>query len=208
MQNQLNFDGSTPLHAFDQDLGINSPLHYSITAGNGMGVFSIDPATGLIYQTKEVLRSSQNSSEDMCLKFCLLPGWQGNNDRWQWKVPATDWGQTAGQPAESSTGNCKMAVMYNKGAVLLHFISFQVEVDVEDINDNIPLFEVEQYNMTVVENLPRNFEIMTFVARDADEVIWRWKLLVTLSIVKKARLVKNDSFFIKKAISQKRWQIP
>ena len=64
-----------------------------------------------------------------------------------------------------------MAVMYNKGAVLLHFISFQVEVDVEDLNDNIPLFEVEQYNMTVVENLPKNFEIMTFVAKDADEVI-------------------------------------
>ena len=99
--------------------------------------------------------------------------------------------------------------MYNKDAVLLHFISFQVEVDVKDLNDNIPLFEVEQYNMTVVENLPRNFEIMTFVAKDADEVILRQKLLVTLSIVANARSVLNDIFsWKKKAISQKRWQIP
>ena len=47
---------SPPLSAFDQDAGVNSPLTYAITAGNDGGFFSIDTATGLIYQTAEIDR--------------------------------------------------------------------------------------------------------------------------------------------------------
>ena len=43
-----------------------------------------------------------------------------------------------------------------------------VEITVLDINDNKPEFEVEQYNMTVIENLPVGFRIMQFSAEDRD----------------------------------------
>ena len=43
-----------------------------------------------------------------------------------------------------------------------------VEVSVTDLNDNKPEFEVEQYNMTVIENLPVGFRIMQFTAVDRD----------------------------------------
>lgn len=38
------------LEAFDQDIGVDTPLTYEITAGNQDGVFSIDTAKGLLYQ--------------------------------------------------------------------------------------------------------------------------------------------------------------
>lgn len=43
-----------------------------------------------------------------------------------------------------------------------------VEVLVKDLNDNAPTFELEDYNMTVVENLPRGYQIMRFEAHDDD----------------------------------------
>ena len=43
-----------------------------------------------------------------------------------------------------------------------------VEIGVLDINDNKPEFEVERYNMTVIENLPAGFRIMQFTAQDHD----------------------------------------
>ena len=52
--NLLHFD--PPLEAFDQDLGIDIPLTYSIASGNEKGFFSVDPATGLLYQIREIDR--------------------------------------------------------------------------------------------------------------------------------------------------------
>ena len=46
--------------------------------------------------------------------------------------------------------------------------SATLEITVEDLNDNKPEFEVEQYNMTVIENLPVGFRIMQFAATDRD----------------------------------------
>ena len=44
-----------------------------------------------------------------------------------------------------------------------------LEINVIDINDNKPEFEVEHYNMTVIENLPVGFRIMQFSAVDKDQ---------------------------------------
>ena len=43
-----------------------------------------------------------------------------------------------------------------------------LEISVLDVNDNKPEFEVEKYNMTVIENLPSGFRIMQFTAVDRD----------------------------------------
>ena len=43
-----------------------------------------------------------------------------------------------------------------------------VEILILDINDNKPEFDVEKYNMTVIENLPAGFRIMQFTAKDKD----------------------------------------
>lgn len=46
--------------------------------------------------------------------------------------------------------------------------SSALEIQILDINDNKPEFEVEKYNMTVIENLPAGFRIMQFTAVDRD----------------------------------------
>ena len=46
--------------------------------------------------------------------------------------------------------------------------SAAVEIQILDINDNKPTFDVEKYNMTVIENLPAGFRIMQFAAVDKD----------------------------------------
>jgi hypothetical protein len=46
------------LTAFDQDAGIDTPLTYAITSGNEDGYFSIDTATGLIYQVRKFDKSN------------------------------------------------------------------------------------------------------------------------------------------------------
>ncbi|XP_076330075.1 protocadherin Fat 4-like [Tachypleus tridentatus] len=44
----------------------------------------------------------------------------------------------------------------------------KVNVIVEDINDNIPVFEYDSYNITVVENLPPGFNVIQVFAHDRD----------------------------------------
>ena len=42
----------------------------------------------------------------------------------------------------------------------------QVLVNIEDVNDNVPLFDVADYNISIVEHIPNGFEIMQFHATD------------------------------------------
>lgn len=46
----------------------------------------------------------------------------------------------------------------------------RLEVIVLDINDNAPRFEVEVYNISIVENLPNGFSVLQVAARDPDKV--------------------------------------
>ncbi len=45
-------------------------------------------------------------------------------------------------------------------------------ISVLDVNDHAPIFSLDEYNLTIVENLPKDFEILRLGADDADEV---WK---------------------------------
>ncbi|KAK6627853.1 hypothetical protein RUM44_010332 [Polyplax serrata] len=45
----------------------------------------------------------------------------------------------------------------------------RVEVKVLDINDNVPEFEVDLYNISIVENLPNGFSVLQVVATDRDQ---------------------------------------
>lgn len=46
----------------------------------------------------------------------------------------------------------------------------RLEVSVLDVNDNAPTFEVEMYNISIVENLPNGFSVLQVAARDPDKV--------------------------------------
>ncbi len=46
----------------------------------------------------------------------------------------------------------------------------KVKVIVDDINDNWPMFDMAEYNMTVVEHVPNGEVIMKFEAVDKDQV--------------------------------------
>lgn len=46
---------------------------------------------------------------------------------------------------------------------------FQIEV--EDLNDNLPEFEHLRYNISIMENLPSGFSVLQVYASDADKVI-------------------------------------
>jgi hypothetical protein len=114
------------VRAADQDTDLRAPLHYSITAGNDMQYFRVDPDTAQVFLTKALDLETLDGD-----KFSLeLTARQRNSE--------------------------------------LKTATAMLEIDVVDINDNKPEFEVEQYNMTVIENLPVGFRIMQFTALDRD----------------------------------------
>lgn len=45
----------------------------------------------------------------------------------------------------------------------------RVEVEVIDLNDNLPEFEVDFYNISIVENLPNGFSVLQILATDQDQ---------------------------------------
>lgn len=45
----------------------------------------------------------------------------------------------------------------------------RVEVEVLDLNDNLPEFEVDFYNISIVENLPNGFSVLQVIATDRDQ---------------------------------------
>ncbi|XP_054267149.1 cadherin-89D-like [Macrosteles quadrilineatus] len=45
----------------------------------------------------------------------------------------------------------------------------RVEVELQDINDNKPQFEVDLYNISIVENLPNGFSVLQVLATDQDQ---------------------------------------
>lgn len=46
----------------------------------------------------------------------------------------------------------------------------QLIVDIVDINDNAPSFDVTRRSISIVENLPRDFNVLKLTATDADQV--------------------------------------
>lgn len=46
----------------------------------------------------------------------------------------------------------------------------RVEVEFLDVNDNLPEFEVDLYNISIVENLPNGFSVLQVIATDKDQV--------------------------------------
>ncbi|OXU25849.1 hypothetical protein TSAR_005482 [Trichomalopsis sarcophagae] len=51
----------------------------------------------------------------------------------------------------------------------LKVASARVEVEVLDLNDNLPEFEVDFYNISIVENLPNGFSVLQVIAYDRDQ---------------------------------------
>ncbi|XP_045465404.1 cadherin-89D [Harmonia axyridis] len=45
----------------------------------------------------------------------------------------------------------------------------RVEVEIVDLNDNLPEFEVDFYNISIVENLPNGFSVLQIIAVDQDQ---------------------------------------
>lgn len=45
----------------------------------------------------------------------------------------------------------------------------RVEVEIMDLNDNLPEFEVDFYNISIVENLPNGFSVLQIIAADQDQ---------------------------------------
>lgn len=44
-----------------------------------------------------------------------------------------------------------------------------MEIEIMDLNDNLPQFEVDLYNISIVENLPNGFSVLQVIARDKDQ---------------------------------------
>lgn len=45
-----------------------------------------------------------------------------------------------------------------------------VEVEVEDVNDNLPRFTQDVYSISIMENLPASFSVIQVSAQDPDQV--------------------------------------
>lgn len=59
----------------------------------------------------------------------------------------------------------------------------RIFIDIEDINDNLPAFDTNDYTISIVENLPINFHVLQLSATDNDlvnELIFGWFLSVLI----------------------------
>lgn len=53
---------------------------------------------------------------------------------------------------------------------MFFFLSVQVEITLQDVNDNPPVFPNDILDVTIEENIGDGFKIMQLTATDADEV--------------------------------------
>jgi hypothetical protein len=49
-------------------------------------------------------------------------------------------------------------------------VVYRIEIEIIDLNDNVPEFEVDLYNISIIENLPKGFSILQVNAIDRDQV--------------------------------------
>ncbi|XP_057327714.1 cadherin-89D isoform X4 [Microplitis mediator] len=120
-----------PIHAEDQDRGINTPVKYSIVSGNERGLFQIDSTNGSIFLKRAI---------DLDTERLTLP-----NNTFTLQIHA------------SQLDN---PLKYSFAKVLIEII---------DLNDNLPEFEQDHYNISIVENLPNGFSVLQVVAHDRDQ---------------------------------------
>ncbi|XP_037269642.2 protocadherin Fat 3 isoform X1 [Rhipicephalus microplus] len=115
-----------PVNAFDQDLGINAPLRYSIVHGNELGIFELQEQTAELFMVREV--------------------------------------DLEALPTPVFTLQVQATQMDNS----LRYALTKIEVSVIDVNDNVPVFDYDMYNITVMENLPPGFTVVQVHAIDRD----------------------------------------
>lgn len=119
-----------PIYAFDQDLGLDSPIRYDILAGNDRHMFYLDHVNGSLFLEREIDLDSERS----------LPA---NTFVLQIQASQID------NPMKTGVA--------------------RLEIEVTDLNDNLPEFEVDYYNISIVENLPNGFSVLQIVASDQDQ---------------------------------------
>nr|CAD7597865.1 unnamed protein product [Timema genevievae] len=173
---ELRFD--TPLLAFDQDLAIATPVRYDLIAGNDRHLFSIDPRNGSIFLEQELDLDQERT----------LPGntfvLQGNTflraagERTLGEHLRAAGERTLGEhlraAGERTLGEHLRAAGYDKVQASqvdnpLKTGVARVEVELLDLNDNLPQFEVQLYNISIVENLPNGFSVLQVSAADKDQ---------------------------------------
>ncbi|XP_034938287.1 cadherin-89D isoform X2 [Chelonus insularis] len=118
-----------PIHAEDQDRGINTPVKYSITSGNERGLFQIDSKNGSLFLQRPIDLDNER----------LL------NNTFTLQIYASQLDNP------------------------LKYSSAKVLIEILDLNDNLPQFEVDLYNISIVENLPNGFSVLQVVAYDKDQ---------------------------------------
>ncbi|XP_028176911.1 cadherin-89D [Ostrinia furnacalis] len=121
---------SEPIHAYDQDLGVNAPLRYELISGNERKLFTLDQLNGSMFLEKEI---------DLDIEV----GLPGNTFVLQIQAAQVD------NPLKTAQA--------------------RVEVEIIDLNDNLPEFEVDFYNISIVENLPNGFSVLQVMASDRDQ---------------------------------------
>ncbi|XP_022919668.1 cadherin-89D isoform X2 [Onthophagus taurus] len=128
LHSRLQF--TPPIFAFDQDVGIDTPIRYDILAGNERHLFYLDHVNGSLFLDREIDLDAERS----------LPG---NTFVLQIQASQID------NPLKTGVA--------------------RVEVEILDINDNLPEFEVDVYNISIVENLPNGFSVLQIIANDQDQ---------------------------------------
>ncbi|CAD6233777.1 GSCOCG00007273001-RA-CDS [Cotesia congregata] len=120
-----------PIHAEDQDRGINTPVKYSIVSGNERGFFQIDSTNGSLFFKRGI---------DLDTERATL-----SNNTFTLQIHASQLDNP------------------------LKYSFAKVTIEIVDLNDNLPEFEQEHYNISIVENLPNGFSVLQVIAHDRDQ---------------------------------------
>ncbi|XP_063981837.1 cadherin-89D isoform X2 [Diachasmimorpha longicaudata] len=124
-----------------------------------------------IYFTPPIHATDQDSSINTPVKYSISSG----NERSIFQIDPRNGSLFLNQPIDLDT---ERALSNNTFYLQLHatqvdnplkYSTARVEVEILDLNDNLPQFEVDHYNISIVENLPNGFSVLQVVAHDQDQ---------------------------------------
>ncbi|XP_011302069.1 cadherin-89D [Fopius arisanus] len=124
-----------------------------------------------IYFTPSIHAKDQDASINAPLKYSIVSG----NERNIFQMDSRNGSLFQIQPIDLES---ERTLSNNTFHLQLHatqmdnplkFSSARLEIEILDLNDNLPEFEVDHYNISIVENLPNGFSVLQVVAHDQDQ---------------------------------------
>nr|CAD7395413.1 unnamed protein product [Timema poppensis] len=170
--NTLTGDPILRVLAYDEDIGPNGDLQYSIKSGRGMGKFKIHPKTGVVYSQ----RGFQPGQEYDLRIRAEDNGTPKRSQTTRVSIQVSGIPKESPHPPTIKSSNQEVEITESDSVWFLVALIQAVDEDgdmlwynIVDINDHRPNFSEKVYSVDISENVEKDTEILRLRATDEDE---------------------------------------